>query len=229
MLDEEDVRCSVDLQKRSYGLLKWVAAAVGKGQIIFDRAHQYTTVAESARDWLEHHASQVPAKYRPPPGDPGQLEKFSKLFSSFLLTSFDLLEKPGTRVVSECGCFCPVCTHLAAAPTLRAKKVTLTDKDRARLLKTAYLRGLAKDLGRDITDERAGELVDSAALFEAIALATYGRALIRRCLGDDEGTAILALWRQFAWNRQGSPKKDFELTAEGILSAEKRVAEAIAG
>lgn len=226
MLDEKELRDSVDLQKRSYGLLKWVAESVRNGKMAFNQIHEYTTAVESARDWLQICGADVPAMYRPP-ADAERFQRFANLFSSYLLTSFDLVEKPRGRLVSFDGCYCPFCMHLVAAPHLRTKKVTNIDRHWARLLKVDYVRALGHELGRDLPDEQVQALVDGE-LSEIIALATYASALLRRCRGEDEGTAILPLWREFAWNRQGSPKKDFELTADAILDAEKHISAAIA-
>jgi hypothetical protein len=39
-----------------------------------------------------------------------------------------------------------------------------------------------------------------------------------------EVPSTLALWRGFAWTREGSPKKGFELSATSILEAEATIA-----
>ncbi len=229
MLDDVALRNAVSLHRQSYGLLRWVSTSIQKGTITFDRAHRYADATESARDWLRSYADQIPARWRPEVDDPGKLEAFVHMFASYLLTSFDLVEQPGTWSVSDCGCGCPLCTYLVAAPHLRTKKVRDGDKKRARLLKQAYLWELARKLGHDLSESAATHLIDDLATAEAVAMATYGQELIKRCRGHVEGVAILALWREFAWLRSGSPKKDYELTADTILDSERRLGKQLAG
>ena len=42
---------------------------------------------------------------------------------------------------------------------------------------------------------------------------------MHRLEGMSEGPATLALWRTFAWTKEGSPKKDFQLSADLIMEA----------
>ena len=51
----------------------------------------------------------------------------------------------------------------------------------------------------------------------------YGYDLLQREKGIANGPAVLALWRTFAWNESGSPKRGFRLEAEMIAEAETRL------
>jgi hypothetical protein len=59
-----------------------------------------------------------------------------------------------------------------------------------------------------------------------VSLLAYGQQLLERTHGRSQGTAVLALWREIAWT-QTAPKKNFELNAEDILSAEESLVRAI--
>jgi hypothetical protein len=71
-------------------------------------------------------------------------------------------------------------------------------------------------------------ILEDPAVCRDAALATYGVELLRRCRGQAPGPSVLALWRQFAWKRSGSPIRDFELDATAILDAECRLRAALA-
>ncbi|MCA8971975.1 MAG: hypothetical protein KDC95_19465 [Planctomycetes bacterium] len=60
-----------------------------------------------------------------------------------------------------------------------------------------------------------------------IALVTYGHELLRRCAGEPSGPEVLALWRSFAWTTSGSRVAGFQLSADAILEADRRVREAV--
>lgn len=70
-------------------------------------------------------------------------------------------------------------------------------------------------------------IADSADISDAAALAAYGVELVARCAGQPSNVATLALWRQFAWEKAGSPKKDFVLRSEALLEAEERLVNAL--
>jgi hypothetical protein len=158
-----------------------------------------------------------------------EVDMFANLFASYLLTSFELVEEPGVRMTAtDCGCSCVLCRHLVAAPHLRARRISDHEKDRAHSLKVDYLKRLAAECRGKLSDLEAGVLVGASETAEPIALATYGEALVARCHGSSGEPALLALWREFAWTRTGSPRRDFELNAETILDAEALLVRALA-
>jgi hypothetical protein len=59
-----------------------------------------------------------------------------------------------------------------------------------------------------LSDERVGAIMRDDALHESRALVTWTRELFKRLEGDYEGTEALALWRRFAWTRNGAPNKE---------------------
>jgi hypothetical protein len=71
-------------------------------------------------------------------------------------------------------------------------------------------------------------VVDSPTNATDVATLAYGQQLVERTRGRSEGPAVLALWREIAWEKTGAPKKDFQLEAEDILRAEQSLANVLA-
>lgn len=76
------------------------------------------------------------------------------------------------------------------------------------------------ELEVELPDEAVDVLLDDPELREALALAAYGEDLLRRLQGKSYGATTLVLWRRFAWVPEGSPKKEFVLSAEALLKAD---------
>jgi len=95
------------------------------------------------------------------------------------------------------------------------------DKRKADIIQREAVRELASLAGLSLADEQEEELLRDESLTESLALVSYGLELIRRCKGERSDPASPVLWRRFAWNKSGSPKKDFTLQAEMILDVEK--------
>ncbi len=218
MLDPVALRRAVDLQTRSYELLRWMVGAIDRGFIAFDTAHTYATFPEAAFAWLDEHHADLPLVARPARED---LLDFARFFGTYLETSFELVRDPGQVLFSpEAHCFCPMCSWLVDAPRLRTKKVGPADKQRADRLELGALRALAAELGVPESDDDFTALKQDPVLREPIARLAYARDLLARVRGATEGPATLALFRRFAWTREGSPRKDFVLRADDLLDAE---------
>jgi hypothetical protein len=221
MFEIESLRRAVEIQQRSYGLLRWAVDAVDRGVALFHQAHTFATFDEAALAWIRRHYDELPSSARPSRED---LPDFARFFSSYVDSSFDLDDSPGQRLYSpDAHCFCPMCSWLVDAPRLRPKKLTAADKKRARSLELGALHAVAAEAGTSLSPEDAARFLEDPTLREALALVAYGRDLGDRLRGVIVGPATLALWRTFAWNREGSPKKGFRLTAEAILDAEQSV------
>src|SRR5262249_10943408 len=161
--------------------------------IRLERAHQYSSESGAAEGWLSEHYFNLPPDCRPPEQSGPQFRRFASFFASYLFTSFDLDLNPRERRISHSGCYCPTCSYLSAAPHLKTKKVRSTDKQRAEKLKRAYLLELAMEFNAEFSSKFESSLLDDASLRPALALAAYGRELLRRCDGHSSGAAVLAL------------------------------------
>ncbi len=225
MLNRTEIERVVDLQQRSYSLLRWMTDAVLEGFIRFDTAHNYGTFPEAAKEWILRHFNDIPARSRP---DLKDIEAFSALFSTYLQNAFYLVKKPGKQLYSpQAHCFCPMCSWLIDAPNLKTKQPSSADKRRARRMKIATIKEALDKNRATLTDEQIEEIVNNRDLNESLSLLTYAHDLLTRAKGKAVGPAALVLWRGFAWTQQGSPKKGFELSVASILESEKLVYESI--
>ncbi len=221
MLNQPEMRRLVDMQHRSFLLLKWMAKAVTEGFVNFETAHDYSTLPEAAEGWILGHYLNIPDNARPPRDD---LPAFCSFFSTYLTNSFDLISNPGKQLYSpDAHCFCPMCSWLVDAPNLKTKKLSPTDKRRAQKMRINALVNLAAQHGLDVGRDEIEEVLDDRRVFEDASLVAYGYDLLRREKGIANGPAVLALWRGFAWNEFGSPKHGFRLKAKTIIDAEIRL------
>jgi hypothetical protein len=223
-METRELERALDLQQKGYQLILWLGSLADDAKVSFDQVHEAASMSEAARRSLERHRSTLPERCRV---DPADEDAFAKVVASFLSSSFDLLASPGTRRASDCGCPCGWCSYAVAASHLRPMQVSKRDKTRARRLQADLLLERALKNGRTLSDDRALRIVDDEHLGEAAAMVTYAEELIRRMKGLYEGPAVLALWRRFAWTREGSPKKDYRLTIDAVRDAQARIEQAI--
>jgi hypothetical protein len=224
MLAADRLALALDIHAQSYQLLRWVAEAVRKGFIPATRAHQYANTGDAAFDWLREHYLNLPLGMRP---DRRYLREFANFFGTYVTSSFDIVEQPGTRLDSRCGCYCPLCAHLVNAPHLRPKKLGRRDRERAVQLMVDRVAGLAREEGIGATESAVAAVVSGDETRRSAAYSAYGYWLIRRLDGHTDGAAVLALWREIAWKRTGSPIPGFRLQYEDFVEAEEVVAGAL--
>lgn len=221
MLNQPEMRRLVDMQHRSYLLLKWMSKAVSEGFVNFETAHDYSTLPEAAEGWILGHYLNIPDNARP---SRDELPAFCAFFSTYLTNSFEFISNPGKQLYSpDAHCFCPMCSWLVDAPNLKTKKVQSTDKRRAHKMRVNALLNLAAEHRLSVSENDITELLDDRQTSEAADLLAYGCDLLQREKGIANGPAVLALWRGFAWNESGSPKHGFRLKAKLIVDAESRL------
>src|SRR5262245_56257839 len=219
MLPADRLALAIEIHWQSYQLLRWVADAVRKGFIPATRAHEYANTSEAALAWMEYF--NFPASMRP---ERQYLREFANFFGTYVTSSFDIIEQPGTRLESRCGCYCPLCAHLVNAPHLRAKKLTRRDRDRANQLMISRVTALASEEGIETSEQDAAAIVRGDETRRSAGYSAYGHWLIRRLEGDTDGKAVLALWREIAWKRTGSPMKTFQIRYKDFVDAEMSLA-----
>jgi hypothetical protein len=225
MLNQNDIRYAVDMQHRSYLLLKWMTKAVEEGFIEFETAHDYSSLPEAAEAWILRHYLNIPPGARVAREDLG---KFCEFFSTYLKNSFDLTPNPGKQLYSpDAHCFCPMCSWLVNAPNLKTKKLAPSDKRRARKMKVTMIRDIAAEHDVTLAEEDVDAIVDDPSLREVVSLVSYGYDLLRRMKGIATGPAVLALWRGFAWTETGSPKRGFRLKADAIIHGESQLRDVV--
>ena len=162
--DTERLATAIDTRDRSYRLLMWISDAIDKNLILTSRASRHSGGPEAATDWLRRNYHGIPEELRPAESEIGE---FAAFFSTYITSSFDIKEQPGTRgvgpaPVSGCGCFCPICIRMVNAPHLQAKKLYARDKQRARILMAERVAELAKNNGIRVSDEEVERIVSDA-------------------------------------------------------------------
>ncbi len=229
MLPPDQLQLALDIHARSYKLLRWLAGAINAGEIPIPRVtspRHAEDVTEATLDWIRPLHPALPSDMRP---DPDKLEEFAAFFGTYLTSSFDLANDPGTvlRNPSDGSCFCPICARIVSGSHLKTKKLYAAEKHRAYLLMIHRLCDLANEHELTLSQSAAEALIEDSEHRMAAAYSTYGYWLIQRMKGLTDGASILALWREFAWTRQGSPRKEFTLKYDDIAESETKLVASI--
>ena len=200
----------------------WISDAIGRGLIQAKSARHDSSGADAAIDWLRYNYELIPEDVRPPEAD---IPEFGAFFSTFLTSSFDVVEKPGMRGEGSVrwGCRCDVCMRIVNAPHLQTKKLYARDKRRANFLMTECLLDLAREQGLSITEERAKQIVTDGRTRRSAAYLAYGHWLIQRLSGESDGPAILQLWRLIAWDPRGGMRWGFTLKLRDFKTARQKL------
>jgi hypothetical protein len=188
MFNRNELSRAIDLQKRSYELLQWIALAVKRGFISFNAAHSYSSVSSAAVDWIERHYQNFPEKARPMHSD---LQDFSGLFTTYLENSFELVSSPGKQLYSpDAHCFCPICSWLIDAPNLKTKTPTPKDKKRAHKMMIDVINRIATENDVRLLEKKVSSIADDPNLREKLALCAYGADLLQRMKGIAVGLIL---------------------------------------
>ena len=205
MLNPNEITNAVNLQQRSYQLLKWMADAIGKGFILFDSAHDFSSFPEAAEAWITVHYMNIPSNARP---DRDKLSEFCAFFSTYLQNSFILDRNPGKQLYSPVGrCFCPFCAWLAEAPSLKTIKPTSSDKRRARMLRVAVVQQIAAEHDAFFSDNDVNAIVDDIDLKAMTSLVAYAEDLLLRTKGIANGSRSACVVAWFRMELRGFTKK----------------------
>jgi len=204
----------------------WISGAIDKGLIQPSRAAHHSGGPDAAIEWMRANYYNIPDEFRPQEHD---VVEFAAFFSTYLTSSFDVVEKPGTRGEGPTPtvCRCELCMRIVNAPHLRAKKLYAGDKRRAELLMRECLTALAAENNLAMDDDMAKRIVTEKITRRSAAYFAYGYWLIRRLSGDSDGPAILALWRLIAWDPRGGMRHGFTLQLDDFRVAENALLGAI--
>ena len=156
--DYKRLATAIATRDHSYKLLLWISDAIDKGVIQLSRASHHSGGPAAATDWLRSNYFNIPEDLRPPESS---IDEFAAFFSTYLTSSFDVVEKPGTRGEGPTprGCRCELCMRIVNAPHLQTKKLRARDKRRADSLMTECLTLLAKANGLRIDEQVATRVV----------------------------------------------------------------------
>jgi hypothetical protein len=222
--DYQRLAKAIATREATYKLLMWISDAIDSGKILPTRAAQHSGGTLAATHWLRSCYYHIPEALRPLPTD---IDEFAAFFSTYLLSSFDVVLKPGTKGVGRSmgGCHCEICLRIVNAPHLRAKKLYAVDKRRANVLMCDRIVALARENVRNVDnasiDRFADDLVANVKTRRHAAYLTYGYWLIQRLDGNSDGASILALWRIIAWDPRGGMRRNFHLKLDDFQFAEQ--------
>ena len=220
MFDQQQLTTVLRLHEKSYELLKWAKAALKQGTISFSVLHTATDSASAAAEWIQRHLANVPSAARPVTTE---VPLFSRLFVSFLQTSFDLSANTQVRTTTN-SCCCGFCTTIRMGSNLVPRTPSKRDFKTAAELKQLYLQRLATDCQITDSSEVITKVLADTNLRVELSMATWGAELVRRSQFASQGEAVLALWREFAW-KDNNPIRDFSITAALILNAEQAISQ----
>lgn len=218
---------AITTRDHSYKLLMWISDAIDRGLIQPSQAAHHSGVPGAAAEWLRTNYLQIPEDLRPPENE---IDEFAAFFSTYLISSFDVIQKPGTKgkgPTARFGCRCELCMRIINAPHLQTKKLYARDKRRADFLMTECLAHLAHENGMDLNERQATQIITDQLTRRPAAYIAYGHWLIQRLAGKSDGPAVLALWRLIAWDSRGGMRREFTLELADFKQAEDRLLMAI--
>lgn len=225
--DYERLEKAIAVREQSYQLLMWISDAINRGKIQPSRAARHSGGGEAAKQWIQDFYFDIPEDLRPKKSD---IDEFAGFFSTYLTSSFTVVENPGKRGPGPVGtCWCDVCTQLVNAPHLQTKKLYARDKSRANILMEDRLEAFAERNALLVDRDKIVAVVTSKETRRSAAYITYGHWLVMRLEGKSDGPAILALWRMIAWDPRGGMRAGFTLKIEDFRSAEHAVYSALRG
>jgi hypothetical protein len=221
MFDHDQLKHVIDLQDRAYRFVLWASRLthLHAGHDAVER-HAGKSTADAADEWISRNFAAIPPDVRPERHD---IHRFATLVAGLLQTSFSI-DPPGKEVR---GRPCEFCSMLGSILYLRNPN----DNDRAaaHALKMVAISTLTDELDLPLLRSEIDALINApGAPAEDVAWITYAQELLRRSEFASQGTGVLQLWRDIAWENptqrgRGRIKDGFSLTAERVLLAQQRV------
>jgi len=215
---------AIAIRDQSYQLLMWISDAIDNQLIPPSQAERHSGGPDAATQWLMSNFHGIPTHLLP---SRNNIPEFAAFFSTYLTSSFDVVEVPGTKGVGPSRCPCEVCVRMMNAPHLQTKKLYARDKRRADVLMAESLGELANANSLRLTEQQAQQLVTHQHTRRQAAYVAYGKSLIERLSGDSDGPAVLAIWRLIAWDPRGGMRPNFTLDVNDFKAAEDELLSAI--
>jgi hypothetical protein len=175
-----ELQNALELQKRAYSLLLWLAKQGSACSGLLD-AEALSTPALCER-WFNQNLNYLPREIRV---DPGEIERFARMLSSFFNTSFHF-EK------TELG---PRLVRGQKYTDIRHKRhVRRRAEERACELVRLALRALVLEERLTCPEEVIDEILHDSSLAAALHLYAYGCELVRRTEFATQGRPVHHLW-----------------------------------
>jgi|SRR6516225_5633489 hypothetical protein len=99
MLTRDRLLLAIDIHSRSYKLLRWLGAAVEKGQLPVERAESHSDSPDAAVGWITKSYQFLPRELLP---DDNYLREFANFFWTYVTSTFDVVAHPGKLLPRRC-------------------------------------------------------------------------------------------------------------------------------
>ena len=220
MFGREELEQAIRRQKMAYDMLLWIVEQIDTGKVSFSVIHDKPSTADVMKEWMNTNYDYLP-KYILPKRE--ELEGFSNYFASYLSTSFELLKEPEFRARGSMECYCDLCLQMKSLSHLKRRKTDKFDREEAEQIRAIVVNGLAKEMSVELDFSTCMDIAKSKESLGDSAYLAYANCLLDRIESSIGGVYILVLWRQIAWNPEGSPINGFVLKTDDILMAQKRL------
>ncbi|RUS67018.1 hypothetical protein CUZ56_00956 [Saezia sanguinis] len=213
MFNPNELKHTLEIKSKSYNTLMWINSVIYKSRSL-SKVRAFAEVAVDTEKWVKQHYALIPEHCKPLPEE---IPAFSHLLHSYFHISFVLtgdFKTPYSTLKHALlfvfrGFFYLSLRHVTKADKLEAEKMMI-----------AQLAHTAERLGLETDPEQLQTMLKDKSLHEPVAICAYATDLLQRQKGQINGVPVLALWRKFAWNHHGSPKKNFELIVDMIMNAQ---------
>lgn len=218
MFKKESVIQAIKIHKLGYKFLLYITDQIDNKKFTFSSVHNGEDQTEVIYNWIKDYYDYLPKSILP---EKTALRGFSNYFTSFLKTSFQLVEEPA--ITNNTGCFCEICLQFSNVSHLKSISPLKYDRRIANEKRVDIVLELAKFCDLSLSEEAATEIANSETHIKNTAYLAYTKALFQRIQTGEGGVFNVALWRTFAWNTNGAPIRGFELKAEDIFSVESNL------
>lgn len=219
MFKKEEVIKAVEIQNLGYRFLKYISQKIDDGEFTFSKSHEDESSADVVFDWLNTYYDYLPESILP---KRNEVREFSNYFASMLTTSFQINEQP-ERAYSSWSCYCDICMQFSNLTHLKSIAPKQSDRNTAKQKRRVFLEEFIQYHRSELIDSEIDKLSENESLIKDIAMLTYTKALFGRIKHSKGGVYMLALWREFAWQKGGGPIQDFNFSATEIFNAINRL------
>jgi predicted RNA-binding Zn ribbon-like protein len=167
MFDAPSLDKVVQLQQRSFRLIRWLNQAMRKNIVSFNEIHEAMSAAQASETWLRRSFNNLPPETRPEPED---IPIFASLLASCLTTSYEVVETP--KPMKRGLCSCGWCSYFVSGNHLKVRKLNDRAKEQAETLKRIYLESLSREVPGSHISEALPLLLQNPHLRQDLALAT---------------------------------------------------------
>lgn len=216
MFNTDELQQTLALKENSYETFLWIKKKMRTSHSL-SKVKAFAEVSLDTENWVKKNYNAIPNKYRPLQEE---IPKFSFLLCSYFHIAF-ILNGDFTKTYSWPKKVLYFVLHdMMPQFSISLRKVSKADKHNAEKMMLNQLIHMTKEVCLEMKPPLLEKMLEAKHLHEPLAMCAYANDLLQRQKGQFSGAPVLVLWRKFAWNSHGNPKKNFKLTTEMILNAE---------